>query len=251
METVIRASRLALGRTVLATHTVPGQAPVAPTVRSVDAGQPATSAPHEQRPSAADAAALQRAIEEQVREELDEQVRRKLDEQREDARKEGLAKGLAEGRAAAEKEASRIDAERRVQAERLFSALQQAHEWALAKWQADIGSVAFEAICRVLANKSGSREFVFGVVETVCREAKARGTVTARLHPRDLRLLADDDRTLVLPAGTRVDLVADETMALGGCVVETDAGQFDGSLDTQLRRLHSVLNGGASAAGQG
>src|SRR5439155_24555647 len=81
METVIRASRLALGRTVLATHAVAGQAPVAPTVRSVDAGQPATSSPDEQRPSAADAGALRRAPEDEVREELDEQVRRKLDEQ--------------------------------------------------------------------------------------------------------------------------------------------------------------------------
>jgi flagellar biosynthesis/type III secretory pathway protein FliH len=74
--------------------------------------------------------------------------------------------------------------------------------------------------------------------------------VTARLHPRDVRLLAGEDDALKLPAGTHLTLIGDETVMLGGCVVETDAGLFEGSLDTQLRKLHAVLNRSTLIDGQ-
>jgi flagellar assembly protein FliH len=230
---------------VLATPTVVGQTFATPSVRSIDSVQASSSPADGQRVAPVDPAAVRRTIEEQVRRELEEQMLRSLDAQRDDAHKEGLAKGLAEGREAAEKDARRLESERRGQTQKLLAALEQAHEVATGKWQADIGTLAFEAVCRVVADQSASRDFVLGIVEAVCREAKAQSKVSARLHPRDLRLLAGDAASLSLPAGTCVHLVADETLTLGGCVVDTDAGRFDGSLDTQLRRLHVLMCGGA------
>jgi flagellar assembly protein FliH len=235
MEKVIRASRLTLGRTVLAAQ---GASAAAPVVRSVEAAPRAPSV---------DPQALRRSIEEKVREELGEQMRLKLEEQREQARKEGHAKGLAEGRAAAQEQAAQAQAELRAKADKLLAALQQAHERALAAWKDDVGAVAFEAVCRVAGSQGASREFVQGIVDNVCREARVHAQASVRMHPRDVQLLAGEGSTLTLPSGVNLQLVADDTVALGGCILDTEAGRFDGSLDTQLRRLHAALNGGVVA----
>lgn len=68
-----------------------------------------------------------------------------------------------------------------------------------------------------------------------------------RLHPRDLDLLAGQAGTLSLAGGVSLTLVADDALALGGCSVETESGQFDGSLATQLQRLHELLAHSASS----
>lgn len=246
MEPVIRASRLAMGRTVLP---VPGQAAAVPVVAAVApsarTGDPA-SAP------APDAGAVRRAIELELRAQWEAEQREALAREREAARREGLAEGKAQGLAqaqeagaaaarAAERTLQQAEAERQAQAQAALQVLQQSHAAALAALRDEVGTLAFAAVCRVAGRQAVSREFVLGIVETVCQGARAAGGATLHLHPRDLRLLAGEAGSLGVGGGVTLALAADESLALGGCRVETEAGDFDGSLATQLQRLHELL----------
>lgn len=252
MEPVIRASRLAMGRTVLP---VPGQAATAPVVSAVAPAAPATP----------DAVALRRAIEQELRAQWvaqheaqqNAQQREAIALEREAARREGHAEGVAQGTAqglaetraasaaaarAAELAMKQAESERHDQARALLQALQQSHADALAALRDEVGTLAFAAVCRVAGRQAASREFVLGIVETVCSGARAATGATLRLHPRDLQLLAGEAGSLNIGGGVSLTLAADDSLALGGCSVETDAGQFDGSLATQLQRLHELLS---------
>ena len=63
--------------------------------------------------------------------------------------------------------------------------------------------------------------------------------ITLRVHPDDHALVADGAGDLLAARGAR--LVADPTIARAGCVVESDIGVIDASLDTRWRRASASL----------
>lgn len=252
MDSVIRASRLALGRTVLAIpgHTGAGTATVGATAT------PDKTIERDAGGGGFDANALRRSIEQEMRLQWQTHERETLAKDREAARREGrelgLTQGLAEARTAgeaaardAESAARREQAERNDRVEAVLQAMQREHAAALAAIHNEVGLLAFEAICRIVGARAVSREFVLGIVETVCRGAQASSAATLRLHPRDVQLLGADANRLSLSGGTVLGIAPDDSLELGGCRVETSAGQFDGSLATQLERLQALLCAGS------
>jgi flagellar assembly protein FliH len=187
-------------------------------------------------------ARLRDEIERSVRAELGAEARAAAEAERERARAQGHAEGLVEGRSEAMLDAARARAELQAEAARALQALREAHAAALDAFEADVGRVAFAAVCKLVGGQAASRAFVQGLVEQVCAPLRAEPGATARLHPRDIALLGElvDGGTLALGSpGMRV--VPDESLALGGCVVETAMGEAHGDLDSQLRRLHAAL----------
>ena len=65
--------------------------------------------------------------------------------------------------------------------------------------------------------------------------------ITLRVHPDDHPLVAAGAGDLLDARSAR--LVADPTIARGGCVVESDIGVIDASLDTRWRRAAASLGG--------
>jgi flagellar assembly protein FliH len=66
--------------------------------------------------------------------------------------------------------------------------------------------------------------------------APRTGPITVRLHPDDLAALADLDEL----EPDRVRLVADPTIAVGGCIADGDAWSIDAQLHTALERVRSA-----------
>jgi flagellar assembly protein FliH len=195
-------------------------------------------APH---PSAADT--LRAEIRQQLRVETDAELRRLADVERDRARAEGLA--AARSVAAGEMEEAR--AELRVEIDLALEALEGAHAAALRKLEASVGEVAFAAVCRFVSSQGASRDFVRALVEQACSGLRGETLATARLHPRDIALLDDllsDGAMRIQSLGLR--LRVDESLPLGGCIVETASGELDGGLESQLRQLRAVLCGDGS-----
>ena len=65
--------------------------------------------------------------------------------------------------------------------------------------------------------------------------------ITLRVHPDDHALVADGASDVLAARGAR--LVADPSIARGGCLVESDIGVIDASLDTRWRRAAAALGG--------
>lgn len=246
MDALIRSARLAPARTRLSEAVAERANPDA-------ARSEARSHGADSQPAPADLAALRARIEQELRDELALQAADVFDAERARGHAQGHAAGLAEAEAQAAREQAQALGELRAQAEASLAVFEQAHRAALSHLEASVGDVAFACVCRLVGRQAPSRLFVLGLVEEVIAGLRAEAIVRVRVHPRDLEVLRAllTDRDLAAP-GLRVqalsmDLVPDESLALGGCVVETGAGQYDGGLESQMRRLHQVLCPGSAA----
>jgi flagellar assembly protein FliH len=162
------------------------------------------------------------------------------------------AQGLADGRAAAIAEAKKGASEelRRTigtlaeNAHAAINALEKAHRAALQKLEVSVGEVAFASVCHLVGQQAASRSFVASIVERTCAQLRADINVTARLHPRDIDILRELLQQQELRVGSLgVRVVPDESLELGGCVIEAASGQYDAGLESQLLRLHAILSG--------
>jgi flagellar assembly protein FliH len=63
--------------------------------------------------------------------------------------------------------------------------------------------------------------------------------ITLRVHPDDHALVADGAAEVLKARGAR--LLADASMMRGGCLVESDIGVIDASIDTRWRRAAAAL----------
>lgn len=235
MDALIRSAALAPFRTRLSEAPARTAAPAA-------AGQPNGH----RGPAPAVRETLRQEIEKQVRLELATHMQKLYESECARARTAGRAAAEAEAQAAAARELAQAREQLEGQFANAVSTLQRSHEALRARLEASVGEVAFAAICRIAGEKAASRAFVMGMVERTCAELRADSTATARLNPRDLEVLSDllqDHELRVQSLGLKV--IADESIELGGCVVEAASGQYDGGLESQLRRLHAVLVGGA------
>jgi len=225
MDALIRATRLAPSRMRLSETRA-----ILPSPVSADAAREFIE---EQRVSA-----LREEIENQLRAKTNLQLQELYQAERERAR----ADGRAEASSIAADELAKSREQLRAKLDGALTALERAHEAVLTRIESSVGEIAFAAVCRLVSRKAASREFVLGLVGHACAQLRAE-TATARLHPRDVELLGEmleGDVLRVQSIGLK--LLPDDSLSLGGCVVEAASGTFDGGLENQLRRLHAALS---------
>jgi flagellar assembly protein FliH len=146
----------------------------------------------------------------------------------------GREQGIQQGRLAAQAEfQQQLDAMRTV-----IQGARGAH----ARYAEDVadeaGEIVFAAICKILGDGFANREAAVAAVREAVRRSKERGGLIVRVSPADFELLSARRRELLEGAVVgEVDLVADEKVKLGGCLLEGPSGSLDARLATQLRRL--------------
>jgi len=182
-----------------------------------------------------------------VRADIEQEIAGVAAQQRERARAAGREAGLSEGRLAAQQELAALRTEEQAATRRALEALRSAHRQALAQLEAAVGEVAFAAVCRIAGSAAMTRAFVMGIVQQACSRLPGDLPVSVRLHPRDLATLGKSAGEVLTVDATGIQLIADDSLALGGCVVES-TGRIDATLSTQLTRLHELLLAGGPGA---
>jgi flagellar assembly protein FliH len=87
-------------------------------------------------------------------------------------------------------------------------------------------------------------ELIAAMAHVAIKKLGISNPSTIRLHPDDYTVIArDGDRW----SGSNVTVVPDPSIARGGCMVESDFGNIDGSLDRQFDEMARALLGGAGA----
>jgi flagellar biosynthesis/type III secretory pathway protein FliH len=85
-------------------------------------------------------------------------------------------------------------------------------------------------------------EGVASIVESCLRSCRESRRIVARVNPADLPLV---EAALPRLRGTLehdvLTVRGDEEVQRGGCIVDTELGQIDGRLDTQLRAIREAL----------
>lgn len=161
-----------------------------------------------------------------------------LEELRQQVRAEGFSQGKQEGQLAAQAEYQQCLAALRA----IIMAAQQSQQQGMD----DLGDTAVEivhaAVVKILGEGLSDKEVALAAVREALRRCKDRSRLLLRVAPGDLEMLNEMRASLLegMNAG-QVDIIADERVELGGCVLESAAGNLDARLETQLQGLREIL----------
>lgn len=91
---------------------------------------------------------------------------------------------------------------------------------------------------------------VIGIVRNALRDATQQREIIVRVNPEDAEHLRKNQRRLmdVLARASAIDVRDDPSVSRGGCVVVTELGTIDASLDRQLQALEAALDHEMNAA---
>jgi flagellar assembly protein FliH len=97
-------------------------------------------------------------------------------------------------------------------------------------------------VTKIIGEAFTDRDVVISAMREVIRRTKERTELVVRISPADWAMLDgyQEQLTAGLNVGS-VEIVADERVQLGGCLLETPAGSLDGRLEVQLERLRDAL----------
>lgn len=174
-------------------------------------------------------------------------------EEAESARELGRQRGLQEGRLAGREEVKQSFAEEVSRIRSVADKLRYVMESGIRGQEEIMASIAFEAVCKVLGEAAVTRDGILALVRQATAQTLGNERLVIRLHPGDLSTLQDaGGLDAAAPSGASVSWASDQDIELGGCVVETDGGELDARLETQMERLSSLLtavrrNGAISA----
>jgi flagellar assembly protein FliH len=185
---------------------------------------------------------------------------------REEGRQVGLADGMAEAKARVDAalrdaaESSERDAARRREVadgawsarlagiERIQRELAAAAEARLAALESDAIELAFAAVCRIVGDDAHRHRTVQDLVATALR-ARGRGRLLrVRVASADLAALVATSPADPVGREAPVEWIADASLESPGCVVESDQGELDARLETQLGRLRELWAEAARAS---
>jgi flagellar assembly protein FliH len=149
--------------------------------------------------------------------------------------KEGREAGYAEGRA----EADRL-------VERLQTVLERARsrrEDILVETEQQIVDLALLIARKVIKIISETqKEVVKANVAEALRKIKGRGDIIIRVNVADLKLTTEHINTLIQKMeGRGIQVAEDSTVDPGGCIIETDFGEIDARISSQLAELENKI----------
>lgn len=161
----------------------------------------------------------------------------------EERRAEGFERGREEGL-----ESARLEAEERLQVE--LESIQrigaEAEAALRARLEERVEDSVVEIVCAAVAKMVGAAAAdpasVTAMVRRMLDEVERRESVTVHVCPDDYELLLRaHGETNGSPNGPKLSFVPDERVEYGGCIVETEAGELDGRLETQFRRFRDLM----------
>ncbi len=157
---------------------------------------------------------------------------------------EGYQQGLAEGQAAAVQMMQEQVEEAAKKAEHMIELAQQEKVDAVLDAERQIVEVTVAVLRKVLAREVEENPMVvLPIVKAALEKVRDQEQVTVRIHPEDYDLVLQARRDLQAMLGREqaLTVLADHTVAVGGCVVDTPCGTVDARIDAQLEALIKVL----------
>jgi flagellar assembly protein FliH len=171
----------------------------------------------------------------------EEDPRATIDALRRQAFEDGYRDGREEGLRVAKAElAGELEALRT-----LAASMRGALEEGIGGQEDALVEIAFAAVCRILGEAAAREDGVRSMVREAARAARAKEGIV-------LRVSAGDQALLQASRGDElgVDVVADERVSAGGCLIETSGGTLDARLEVQLRQLLDALTRARETQGE-
>ena len=150
----------------------------------------------------------------------------------------GLSAGEEEGRLSGESEGRAAYTAGLQQLEQLAQSLNQTVEQSLDEAEEMMVSIVFESVCKIIGDALATREGIVSVVQEALRRTRGKSALVIRVNPLDLDLI---EESAAFGIASEADWRADETVPMGGCIVESEYGTLDARIETQLNQLKRTL----------
>ena len=176
----------------------------------------------------------------QKAEELETETRKNLDNERKEAFEQGKEAGRLEGYAEGKVEVDRL-------IERTQTVLERAQDKRgdiLAETEQEIINLVLlitRKVVKVIADNQ--REVIISNVVQALRKVRDRGNIIIRVNLADLKLTTEHTKNFIqMMEGVKsLQVAEDSSVDPGGCVIETDFGEIDARISSQLAEMESKI----------
>jgi flagellar assembly protein FliH len=172
--------------------------------------------------------------------EIEEEARAEFEEKRREAeeagRKAGQEEGYAEGKAEVDRLIERVQV--------ILERSQDLRAEILADTEQQIIDLALLIARKVIKTISESQKtVVLQNVAQALKKVRARGTILIRVNIADLKLTTEHSKTFIqmMEGAKGVQVVEDSSVDPGGCIIETDFGEVDARISSQLAELEAKI----------
>jgi flagellar assembly protein FliH len=171
---------------------------------------------------------------------LEEESRAGLEAERKEAEDQGRAAGREEGFASGKAEVERLIQRTQIMLERA----QDKRGDILAETEQEIVDLVLLIARKVVKVISeNQRTVILQNVVQALRKVKSRGNATIRVNLADLKLTTEHIKDFIqrVEGVKSIQVVEDSSVDSGGCVIETDFGEIDARISSQLAELESKI----------
>jgi len=162
---------------------------------------------------------------------------------RELARQEGFQAGFEKGlQTAKELFLSEID-----QAQKIKDQIVLERETLYEQFERDLVNLALDIAKRVIYDRLEADDTALKhVVESTLQKIKGRAKVQLRISKYDYQKILDLKNTFVskLQYLENLDIIQDDLLSPGSCIVDTGSGVIDGGVHTRIKEIETALVGG-------
>jgi len=156
-------------------------------------------------------------------------------------RAQTVAEAMAEADRTARDEIDRVFRSELENLQNIVQSAQKAVEQDLDSLADTAVEIVYEALLKILGKELANAEGAAAAVREVIRHAKDRSKLVVRVSPTDFSVIRSRGVEHDIRHDPDVQIVADDRVELGGCLLETPAGNLDGRLETQLQLLRETL----------
>jgi flagellar assembly protein FliH len=172
--------------------------------------------------------------------EIENEIRQSLEAERKEAREQGRLEGRGDGYSDGKAEVDRLIERTQVVLERA----QNKRGEILSETEKEIVDLVLLISRKVVKVISENQHnvIVSNVIEAL-RKVKSKGTVIIRVNLADLKLATEhkQDFIKVMEGAQSVQVVEDSSVDSGGCIIETDFGEIDARIASQLAELENRI----------
>ena len=172
--------------------------------------------------------------------ELETAARKTLDDDRKEAIEKGIETGRAEGYAEGKAEIDRL-------IDRTQTVLERAQDKRgeiLTETEREIIELVLlisRKVVKVISENQ--RDVVVSNVLEALRKVRDRGNIIVRVNLADLKLATDNKKEFIqaLEGVKSIQVMEDSSIDSGGCIIETDFGEIDARISSQLAELEAKI----------
>lgn len=164
----------------------------------------------------------------------------------EKARRQGYEDGRAEGLAAGAEAAEQAARERLDLLRAIVDEMARSRDAVVARYEDEIVQLALAVAARIVRRESSlSADTVRQLLQESLPRTGGTMNITITVNPIDMAALEADASAIVgySDGRAKVEWVADESITPGGCIVETERGGIDATVETRVARIVESLLG--------